>query len=139
MQKETRKTVLVVVIIIILVFFVIALYNFFSSRDKVKLSSEEIQTINDNFTSYEGSRNGIQVKQLLDKLVSYNKNADKKTQVDLDAKTLQDTRGNHLILGEINGKYIDLKNDNVLNPNKLYKISFEYTSSGRINVINIGT
>ena len=142
MKKGTNKVAVFVVIVILLIFLGVILFfgstNKKGEKEDVNLSKEEIEEINENFLSYEGSRNGKQVQKLLEILVEYNKSADENKQVDLKANTIQNTKGDVLSLGETDGKYIVLRNKDVLGPNKLYKISFEKASNGRIKLIKIG-
>ena len=100
-----------------------------------KPSEEEIAKFNQEFLQYEGSKNGKQVEVLLQKIVSSNElEGNEKRQIDLKADTIKDTKGNMLLLGEENGKKTVLRNSNIINPNKMYNISFEY-QSGLIKTI----
>ena len=138
MKKGTNKLLIVgiILVIILLIFFTVMIIKTVLGN---KLSDEEIEAFNNNFIKYEGSMNGTQVKDLLNAVISSNQKENEKRQIDLQSDTIKDTKGNTLILGEDNGKLVTLRNSEVINRNKLYKVSFGYASNGLINLIKIET
>ena len=138
MKKGTNKLLIVgiILVIILLIFFTVMIIKTVLGN---KLSDEEIEAFNNNFIKYEGSMNGTQVKDLLNAVISSNQRENEKRQIDLQSDTIKDTKGNTLILGEDNGKLVTLRNSEVINRNKLYKVSFGYASNGLINLIKIET
>ena len=136
MRQGTNKLFIIVIIlvVILLIFFGIMIVK---SINESKLSDEEITTFNNKFIQYEGNLNGAQLKDLLNVLISNNQSQTEKRQIDLESSTIKDTKGNTLILGEDGGKLVTLRNSEVINKNKMYKISFEYASNGLIKTINV--
>ena len=136
MKKGTNKLLIIgiILVVIILIFFAIMIVK---TINESKLSDEEITTFNSKFIQYEGNINGAQLNDLLNVLISNNQSQTEKRQIDLESSTIKDTRGNTLILGEDGGKLVTLRNSEVINRNKMYKISFEYASNGLIKTINV--
>ena len=122
-MKNAPNKVFIIGIILLIFFGIMILKTFLSEKP----SEEEIAKFNQEFLQYEGSKNGKQVEVLLQKIVSSNElEGNEKRQIDLKADTIKDTKGNMLLLGEENGKKTLLRNSDIINPNKMYNISFEY-------------
>ena len=138
-MKSSNKGLIIGISLAIIVILVVGILIFIAIKG-ARLSDEEIEAFNQPFSEYEGRKIGRDVSKLLEQIVESNQaeeNANK--QIKLNADTIKDSNGNMLILGEQDGRNIELRNAKVIGSNKFYIISFEYGMNGLINVINITT
>lgn len=137
MKKKTNYLIIFVICVLVFVtiFFISKIIMAILSS---RLSEEEIETFNGEIVAYEGENNGDKVKELLEKVVASNeKKENKERQIALKADHIVDTQSNQLMLGETEGKKIELKNTNLLQKNKTYIVKFEYGSNKLVKTVKV--
>ena len=138
MKTGTNKLFIIgiIVLIVVLIFFGIMI---FKPKMGEKLGDEEVSAFNGKFLKYEGKIAGADIIDLLDEVVESNKlEENEKRQIKLKADIIKDTKGKTLFLGEENGRYVTLRNVDLIGENNMYEVSFDYAFSGLINSIKIG-
>lgn len=137
MKKKTNYLMIFVicVLVFVIVFFITKIIMIISSS---RLSEEEIESFNGKIVAYEGENDGDEVKELLEKVVTSNKKKEnEERQIALEADHIVDTQNNQLMLGETEGKKIELKNTNLLQKNKTYIVQFKYGSNKLVKTVKI--
>ena len=131
LKKYKRKNVIMLIIVCILLFVVIYLYYFTSDVDFIKDcpgGNLEIEAFNAEWTSYEGTQSGLQVKALLTKLMA-NANTNQEVPIKiLNIEFVGETDKKSINYnGDLN-EYVLLTNEiySTINPKSLYIVYINY-------------
>lgn len=112
--------------------------------DNTKLTAQEIEAYNSEFSQYGGKQNGATVRAMLDRLRTHNSlNSDDESKVIVVGTTWGDFKGETLQRSDIDlsqddwsaTRITELKNTIV--PGSIYNITFRYSRAGLIKAISI--
>lgn len=124
MENASKALIIAGAILLSILLISLGIFIFTNASDQVKkgnLDEEQVQTFNAQFLQYEGKQRGTGVKQLLNKAIASNANADN---IDAGAKVT------------LNGE--ESISTSQVSTSKTYNVELEYdTTTGRVNNIKI--
>ena len=124
MENASKALIIAGAILLSILLISLGIFIFTNASDQVKkgnLDEEQVETFNAQFIQYEGKQRGTGVKQLLNKAIASNANADN---IDAGAKVT------------LNGE--ESISTSQVSTSKTYNVELEYdTTTGRVNNIKI--